>query len=58
MSKAVIVQNQDRPSGARLRLKKNASDHPATFENDEIVFVSNPKILLSWSEKRSVVTLI
>ena len=45
MSKAVIVQNQDRPSGARLRLKKNASDHPAAVEDDVIVFVSNPKML-------------
>jgi hypothetical protein len=50
MSKAVIVQNQDRPSGARLRLKKNPSDHPAAVEDDVIVFVSNPKMLSSRRE--------
>jgi hypothetical protein len=45
MSGAVIVS-----AFRRLRLKKNASDHPAAVEDTVIVFVSNPKILTSWRE--------
>jgi hypothetical protein len=32
------------------RLKKNASDHSAADEDNEIVFVANAKMLTSWRE--------